>query len=92
MGLSLGHTGEVLKLGFGFQASRAGISRAVARMAGKVEPTYQELLQMACASPVNGVDESRWSVGARSTKLCVAIATSKASFACKGWGRPPGGW
>ena len=50
MGLSLGHTAEVLKLGFGFQVSRAGIYRALARLAGKAEPTYRELLQAARAS------------------------------------------
>ena len=63
MGLSPGHTVQVLKLGFGLQASRAGICRALARMAAKVEPTYQELIRAARASLVSGVDETGWREG-----------------------------
>ena len=39
MGLSLGHPVQVLKLGFGRQACRAGIYGALARRAPNVEPT-----------------------------------------------------
>src|SRR5260370_19709643 len=40
MGLSLGHTQKVLSYGFGLEASRAGLCRALARMARQAEPTY----------------------------------------------------
>ena len=74
MGLSLGHTAAVLKLGFGLQASRAGIYRALARMADKVEPTYQELIRAARASLVNGVDETGWRVGGRLQWMWVVVS------------------
>jgi len=74
MGLSLGHTAAVLKLGFGFEVSRAGIYRALARMAAKAEPTYQELLRAARASLVNGVDETGWRVGGHLQWMWVAVS------------------
>lgn len=74
MGLSLGHTAEVLKLGFGFQASRAGIYRALARMARKAAPTYQGLIRAARQSLVNGVDETGWRVGGRLQWMWVAVS------------------
>jgi transposase len=74
MGLSLGHTVQVLKLGFGLQASRAGICRALARLAAKVEPTYHELLRVARASLVNGMDETGWRVGGRLQWMWVAVS------------------
>jgi len=74
MGLSLGHTAQVLKLGFGFQVSRAGIYRALARMAGKAEPTYQGLVGAARASLVNGMDETGWRVGGRLQWMWVAVS------------------
>src|SRR5215831_14242099 len=43
MGLSLGHTRQVLSYGFGLEVSRGGLYRALARMAGRAEPTYDQL-------------------------------------------------
>lgn len=74
MGLSLGHTTEVLKVGFGLQVSRAGLYRALARLAGKSEPTYQALLCAARLSLVNGVDETGWRVGGRLQWMWVAVS------------------
>jgi len=74
MGLSLGHTAEVLKLGFGLQASRAGIYRALARMAAKADPTYQGLIRTARQAVVNGVDETGWRVGGRLQWMWVAVS------------------
>src|SRR5216684_2445684 len=65
MGLSLGHTRQVLAYGFGLEVSRAGVCRALARMAGQAEPTYAGLVEAARQSPVNGVDETGWKVGGR---------------------------
>ena len=54
MGLSLGHTRQVLQQGFGLTASRAGLSRALARLADKAAPTYQGLIvamRFVCGEP-----------------------------------------
>ena len=72
MGLSLGHTAQVLQSGYGLEISRGGIYKALARLAGKTEPTYQRLLVTARQSLVNWVDETGWRVGGRSQWLWVA--------------------
>src|SRR5216684_2913360 len=46
MGLSLGHTRQVLSYGFGLEVSRGGLYRALARMAGRAEPTYDGLVDV----------------------------------------------
>ena len=72
MGLSLGHTARVLQSGYGLEFSRGGIYKALARLAGKTEPTYQGLLTTARQSIVNWVDETGWRVGGHSQWLWVA--------------------
>jgi len=72
MGLSLGHTARVLQSGYGLEFSRGGIYKALARLAGQAEPTYQGLLQTARQSTVNWVDETGWRVGGESQWLWVA--------------------
>ena len=72
MGLSLGHTARVLQCGYGLEVSRGGIYKALARLAGKAEPTYQGLLVTARKSIVNWVDETGWRVGGHSQWLWVA--------------------
>jgi transposase len=72
MGLSLGHTTRVLQSGYGLEFSRGGIYKALARLAGKAEPTYQGLLVTARQSLVNWVDETGWRVGGHSQWLWVA--------------------
>jgi transposase len=74
VGLSLGQTTQVLQLGFGLQVSRAGISRALARMAEKAAPTYEQLLVTARQSLVNWMDETGWRVGGRPQWLWVAVS------------------
>jgi transposase len=81
MGLSLGHTQQVLSYGFGLQASRAGLCRALARMAHRAEPTYAGLAATARQSPVNGVDETGWKVGGRLQWLHVAVSTQVTVYA-----------
>ncbi len=54
MGLSLGHTRQVLSYGFGLEVSRGGLCRALARMAGRAEATYEGLAlpsQQSYANP-----------------------------------------
>jgi transposase len=74
MGLSLGHTRQVLGYGFGLEVSRAGLCRGLGRMAGRAEPTYAGLVEAARQSPVNVVDETGWKVGGCLQWLHVAVS------------------
>jgi len=74
MGLSLGHTRQVLSHGFGLEVSRGGLYRALARMAGRAEPTYDGLVAAARRALVNGMDETGWKVGGRLQWLHVAVS------------------
>jgi len=86
MGLSLGHTRQVLQQGFGLTASRAGISRALARLADKAAPTYQGLIVAARQSLVNVVDETGWRVGGR-LQWMRGRYWSRPTFCSKAWKR-----
>jgi transposase len=81
MGLSLGHTRQVLSYGFGLEVSRGGLYRALARMAGRAEPTYEGLLETARQAPVNGMDETGWKVGGRLQWLHVAVSAQVTVYA-----------
>jgi transposase len=81
MGLSLGHTRQVLSYGFGLEVSRGGLYRALARMAGRVEPTYDRLVETARQAPVNGMDETGWKVGGRLQWLHVAVSAQVTVYA-----------
>jgi transposase len=81
MGLSLGHTRQVLSYGFGLEVSRGGLYRALARMAGRAERTYEGLLEIARQAPVNGMDETGWKVGGRLQWLHVAVSAQVTVYA-----------
>jgi transposase len=81
MGLSLGHTRQVLFYGFGLEASRGGLYRALARMAGRAEPTYDRLVDAARQASVNGMDETGWKVGGRLQWLHVAVSAQVTVYA-----------
>jgi transposase len=81
MGLSLGHTRQVLSNGFGLEASRGGLCRALARLAQQAEPTYAGLIEAAQQSAVNGVDETGWKVGGRLQWLHVAVSAQVTVYA-----------
>src|SRR6266436_2391806 len=81
MGLSLGHTRQVLSYGFGLEVSRGGLYRALARMAGRAEPTYNQLVETARQAPVNGMDETGWKVGGRLQWLHVAVSAQVTVYA-----------
>jgi transposase len=81
MGLSLGHTRQVLSYGFGLEVSRGGLYRALARMAGRAEPTYEGLVDTARQAPVNGMDETGWKVGGRLQWLHVAVSAQVTVYA-----------
>jgi transposase len=81
MGLSLGHTCQVLSCGFGLEVSRGGLYRALARMAGRAEATYNGLVETAQQAPVNGMDETGWKVGGRLQWLHVAVSAQVTVYA-----------
>src|SRR5712692_11534521 len=81
MGLSLGHTRQVLSYGFGLEVSRGGLYRALARMAGRAEPTYDGLVETARQAPVNGMGETGWKVGGRLQWLHVAVSAQVTVYA-----------
>lgn len=81
MGLSLGHTRQVLSYGYGMEVSRGGLYRALARMAGRAEPTYDGLVETARQAPVNGMDETGWKVGGRLQWLHVAVSAQVTVYA-----------
>ena len=81
MGLSLGHTRQVLSYGFGLEVSRGGLYRALARMAGRAEPTYDGLVEAARQAPINGMDETGWKVGGRLQWLHVAVSAQVTVYA-----------
>ncbi|HLO08577.1 MAG TPA: IS66 family transposase [Terriglobales bacterium] len=81
MGLSLGHTRQVLSYGFGLEVSRGGLYRALARMAGRAQPTYDGLVETARQAPVNGMDETGWKVGGRLQWLHVAVSAHVTVYA-----------
>ncbi len=81
MGLSLGHTRQVLCYGFGLEVSRGGLYRALARMAGRAAPTYDGLVEAARQAPVNGMDETGWRVGGQLQWLHVAVSAQVTVYA-----------
>ncbi len=81
LGLSLGHTRQVLSYGFGLEVSRGGLYRALARMADRAEPTYDGLVETARQAPVNGMDETGWKVGGRLQWLHVAVSAQVTVYA-----------
>jgi len=81
MGLSLGHTRQVLGYGFGLEVSRGGLYRALARMADRAERTYDGLVETARQAPVNGMDETGWKVGGRLQWLHVAVSAQVTVYA-----------
>lgn len=81
MGMSLGHTRQVLSYGFGLEVSRGGLYRALARMAGRAEPTFDGLVETARQAPVNGMDETGWKVGGRLPWLHVAVSAQVTVYA-----------
>jgi len=81
MGLSLGHTRQVLSYGFGLEVSRGGLYRALARMAHRAAPTYDGLLETARQAPANGMDETGWKVGGRLQWLHVAVSAQVTVYA-----------
>ena len=81
MGLSLGHTQQVLAYGFGLQVSCGGLCRALARLAHRAAPTYAALVQTVRQAPVNTPDETGWKVGGRLQWMHVAVSAQVTVYA-----------
>jgi transposase len=81
MGLSLGHTQQVLAYGFGLRVSCGGLCRALARMARRAAPTYQELVEATQQALVNVADETSWKVGGHLQWMHVAVSAQVTVYA-----------
>ena len=81
MGLSLGHTREVLAYGFELEVSCGGLYRALARMAKRAAPSYDGLVETTRRAPVNVPDETGWKVGGRLQWMHVAVSAQVTVYA-----------
>ena len=62
-GLTMRKTCAVLREAFGLRLSPGGLSQALARMAAKLEPAYENLRARLRAGPCLHSDETSWRVG-----------------------------
>jgi len=81
MGLSLGHTRQVLAYGFGLQVSCGGLYRAFARLSRRAEPTYAGLVKTTRQALVNVPDETGWRVGGHLQWMHVAVSAQVTVYA-----------
>jgi transposase len=81
MGLSYGKAAEVLRVGYGLEASRGGLCRAIARMGRKLAPTYDRLLVAVQQSRVAWLDETGWRIAAVLQWLWVALTAQITVYA-----------
>jgi transposase len=81
MGLSLGHTRQVLAYGFGLEVSCGGLYRALARMARRAAPTYDGLVAATRQALVNVPDETGWKVGGHLQWMHVTVSAQVTVYA-----------
>jgi transposase len=81
MGLSLGHTQQVLGYGFGLEVSCGGLYRALARLARRATPTYSKLVGAARQALVNVPDETGWKVGGHLQWMHVTVSEQVTVYA-----------
>ena len=81
MGLSLGHTRQVLAYGFGLQVSCGGLYRALARLSRRAAPTYAGLVKATRQALVNVPDETGWRVGGYLQWMHVAVSAQVTVYA-----------
>ena len=62
-GLTMRKTCAVLQDLFGLKLTAGGLSQALARVAGKLESSYEALIQRLCEASVVHCDETSWWVG-----------------------------
>ena len=81
LGLSHADVADVLRQGYGLQASRSGICRAILRLGEKAAPTYDRLVQAVRTSLLVWLDETGWRVAARPHWLWVVVTEHVTVFA-----------
>lgn len=81
MGLSLGHTRQVLDYGFGLEVSCGGLYRALARVARRATPTYVGLVKATREALVNVPDETGWKVGGDLQWMHVTVSAQVTVYA-----------
>jgi transposase len=81
MGLSLGHTRQVLAYGFGLEVSSGGLYRALARLARRATPTYDGLVEATRQALVNVPDETGWKVGGHLQWMHVTVSEQVTVYA-----------
>lgn len=81
MGLSLGHTQQVLAYGFGLKVSCGGVYRSLARIARRAQPTYAGLVHAVRQAVVNVPDETGWRVGGRGQWMHVVVSEQVTVYA-----------
>jgi transposase len=87
-GLTMRKTCAVLREMFQLRLSPGGLSQALARMAGKLEPAYENLLAQLRAGPCVHSDETSWWVGGPGYWLWVFASKSRTAYrVAKGRGR-----
>lgn len=79
-GLSYGKIAGLLKELAGFEVSRSALCRALLRMAGKLEPLYEDLKAKIQSSPVVYPDETGWREGGHSAWLWVFTNRSETVY------------
>jgi len=62
LGLPYGKTARVLQQAFGLRMSRGGLCQAIARVAGKAQPSYEVLMRRIRSEPSVTADETGWKV------------------------------
>jgi transposase len=87
-GLTMRKTCAVLREMFQLRLSPGGLSQALARMADKLEPAYENLLAQLRAGPCVHCDETSWWVGGPGCWLWVFASKSSTAYrVAKGRGR-----
>lgn len=87
-GLTVRKTCAVLRELFGLRLSPGGLTQALARVAGKLEPAYENLLARLRAGPCVHSDETSWWVGGPGYWLWVFASKSTTVYqVAKGRGR-----
>lgn len=81
MGLSLGHTRQVLAYGFGLEVSCGGLCRALARVARRAAPTYDGLVEATRQAVVNVPDETGWKVAGHLEWMHVTVSEQVTVYA-----------
>jgi transposase len=71
LGLTLRRTCQALRQLLGIELTAGGLSQALARMAGRLEPDYQALLHEVKSQPALYTDETSWWVGGPGYSLWV---------------------